>query len=437
MPASTTIRMSARPGSTQVSVAAGVASVTGAAYSAAGTSVKPAPGAVAIAGAAGAAKAIVQPKGGLVTVTAAAYLAGTNTPAIYGPGIIFDELANTTIGESTSNRWGYFRFRAEFSGALSVVVAYWQMGPGYGSGTGGTYDLLLYAADASGHPTGSALATQSIAASGSSNSARSFTFASPYSVTAGVVYCLVWHNTDTVGTNYGSLNCGFLRDAGAAYSSSRLAPKWLDTDFAHAYAANVTGPWTVRDDRLPIVDLTIGTSHQGNSYAEANYSSTSYVGKVNGASEMVREQFTPAASLTTSGGAIRVGKIAGTTADLRVSLRNASDVEVAYALIPAASIPDVAAPTGSGDYAGLGEAARMVDFDWVAGSVTTSAAQTYLRFSSSGGTFHLWVVRRLTTYHSACYFADGYAQKTTNGSTWSSLGNNANVNDLQFFLRRA
>lgn len=116
MPASTTIRMSARPGSTQVNVAAGVASVTGAAYSASGTSVKPAPGAVAIAAAAGAAKAIVQPKGGLVTVTAAAYLAGTQTYASLQAAI------DSVAAGGTLNLTGLtFTTNATINKALTII----------------------------------------------------------------------------------------------------------------------------------------------------------------------------------------------------------------------------------------------------------------------------------------------------------------------------
>lgn len=128
MPASTTIRMSARPAVTQVVANAGVATITGAAYTAAGTSVKPGPGAVAISGAAYAATAIVKPSAGLVAVTASSYLAGTQSASpytIYGFGSVTSGGA-AYIGSPTVvsnlNDSGAGSLRAALSGSNRYIT---------------------------------------------------------------------------------------------------------------------------------------------------------------------------------------------------------------------------------------------------------------------------------------------------------------------------
>ena len=70
----------------------------------------------------------------------------------------------------------------------------------------------------------------------------------------------------------------------------------------------------------------------------------------------------------------------------------------------------------------------------------TNGASYYLELSTTAGTvYYAWAIRKGTSYgyDPATYFNDGYAEKSANGSTWTSLGRVANQNDLQFYFGTA
>jgi hypothetical protein len=148
---------------------------------------------------------------------------------------------------------------------------------------------------------------------------------------------------------------------------------------------------------------------------------------------MVREHFTVSGGdKVVTGAGVRLLKIAGGTEPLTVQLEDASGNVIDSFTIPASSIAD-----GTNNPGDLGPNAK-----WVAGSFTSPQTlvngTTYsLRFSTGPNTtYWAWVNRRLSDYGytTATYFADGKAQKTTDGSTWSSLGRVANQNDLQCYF---
>lgn len=383
-----------------------------------------------------------KPSAGAATATGAAYVAGPSTGfSFYGPGIAGDALANTRVGFTAATNVSFDRFVAQYSGSLTNVVLYFLSAdaPGYGAGTGGTWKVDLYATNASGEPTGSALATQIVAANAVSDTDLSVTFGTPYTVTAGTRYALVYTNTDaSPTTNYFSLDRWFLGDGSSAYfSASRPVPAYASDDYAHGYASTVSGPWTMRAGFLPIMDLTIGGNHQGMSYGEASYA-TGQVGEINGSNKMVRQRFTPTSSFTATGIGIRLLKLTGTTADLTAGLYSGSTL-LGSVTIAASSVPSGLAPDGTSSATGLGYSSRWVEATFSSSISVTSGTAHYVRLSSTGGTYYAWVMRRLADsylYTAATGFADGYAEKTTDGTTWSSLGRVSAENDLQFFLRK-
>lgn len=383
-----------------------------------------------------------KPSAGAAAATGTGYTAGPTTGLLlYGPGVAGDALANTRVGNVSATKVSFDRFKAEYSGSLTSVIVYFLSAdePGYGAGTGGTWTLDLYAVNGSGEPTGSALASQSVAANAVSDVNKTITFSSPYSVTAGTVYALVYTNTDAdIAANHFSIDRWWLGNgASAYYSGTYVTPKYALSEFAHGYASSVAGPWTMRAGYLPILGLTIGGNTQGMSYGEAS-TGAGQQGEINGTTKMVRELFTPTQNLTVTGAGIRLLKLTGATDDLTVGLYATSG----NTLLGSFTVSPSAIATG---IAPGGAVANSYPARWVEGNFSGSISLTagtsyYLRLSTgSGSTYYAWVMRRLTesyTYPATTAFADGYAQKTTDGTTWSSLGRVANENDLQFFLRK-
>jgi hypothetical protein len=144
-------------------------------------------------------------------------------------------------------------------------------------------------------------------------------------------------------------------------------------------------------------------------------------------SAMVRETFTPKSTVSASSLSIRVMRVSGSS-PLTVSLGGVT------ATIPASSI---AVSTPGVDRGG--DTLVTVPFP-----VTLNAGTTYsLVWSSPADTvYSAYGVERGNHYSfpSTTYFADGYGQYTTDGSSWTGFdqpggsSNNANA-DLQFTLR--
>ena len=145
---------------------------------------------------------------------------------------------------------------------------------------------------------------------------------------------------------------------------------------------------------------------------------------------MVRERFTVAGSdRVATGVGVRLQRIQG-TGSLVLRLEDSNGALLAKTNVAASAVP-------TGPSSGLGEAS-----EWVTGSfpapVSLKAGSSYrLRLSTDANTeFATWVIREGTSYgyHGDTYFDDGLAEKSSNGSSWSSLGRVSNQNDLQFYL---
>lgn len=369
------------------------------------------------------------------------------TYGYYGSGICGDTLANTRVGGPTPSSPAtkvLYRFRSPVSSALNSFAFYFLSAdsPGYGAGTGGTWVAELFAVGADNYPTGAALASQSVAADSTGKTRKSVTFSSPYSCVSGTLYALVFRNTDASPTaNYFSVDCWYPGSgaSGSGYSG-RIHPRFADTDWAHAYYDNTSSVWVTRDGYAPILDLTFADgSHHGMSYGEASYNPTSQVGRITSTTHKVRQRFTVSGgSRTVTGAGIRLLKITGTTTGLTVTLKNSGGSTIDSFTIAASLINTGSAPNGSADSTGLGYDQRWVSGSFAAQQTLSNGTEYILEFSTdASGDYYTWVQRKLSgsySYDTSTAFADGYAEKTTNGSAWSSLGRVANENDLQFFF---
>lgn len=384
------------------------------------------------------------------TVTTAAAL----TLGVYGPAVVGDELNNVQLGTPASGTKANpqsYRFRALYTGNLTSFVFY-TIGPGhsgYGAGTGGTWKVELKADDGTGAhlPTGAALATQTMpadATAGATTATRTVTFSSPYSVTSGTLYHLVLTNTDADTTsNYFSTDLWHcdtnVMQPGYQAVTTDGNPQPVDL----GWLGFSSGTWNSSNlggrTFMPIMDLTIGGNHQGQGYMEASYASGEW-GVVNGANNKVRMRFTPTSTIQVNAVNLRTWMLTGGSDDLTVTLANAGGT-LATATVTNANITKGAAPSASSNAitTGLGRSR------WVASagsevalsSVVTLTANTEYTLTLSlpaGSTCYVPVQRYYSGYNSATAWRQGVSERTTNGSTWSSLGRVANSNTISFYL---
>lgn len=345
----------------------------------------------------------------------------------YGTKWGADELANTQIGPNVQ---GDYRFRSTHSGTLSSIHTYWQTGMGYSGGTLGTFRIDLESDDGTSnhYPTGTVLATTT-----ETNPGALFlteTFSSPATIVNGVLYHLVYTNTDgSPSVNYSSLDMLWL-NAGPTPSEPTIS----DVDWAHLYNANTIGSptWHWRHttngddgDYIPTLELVYGDGTiTGNGYMES-WINTSRE-NVSGANQ-ARE------TITVSGGneivstfSVRMRKDSGTD-PLTVTLKTGAGATVETGTIPAGSFSASDA--------------------WVTYTFSTprtlTNTLTYNVVLSTPGTssYSLFPLREGLTHNfdAPSVFADGHAQLSTDtGSTWSDWPNEdaapSTEGDLQFYF---
>lgn len=342
---------------------------------------------------------------------------------IYGPGIGYDVLANMQVGGAAAATVSY-RFKAATSSTLVSVRWYCidYTHPGYGAGTGGTLRQTIEA-DSSGVPSGTPLATKDVV--GPIDDFQLYTFGSPATLTAGSYYHLVFTNVDaSPASNFVSVDCVFCYNP-----STPRQPRFTDYEWA-AVRKLGTGSWAVQEGYTPILQLVYGDgTTQGMGYMEANVSD---YGTITGTNSMVRELFTVSGGTrTVTGAAVRLIKASGSTDPLTVRLEDSGGTLIDSFTIPAASI-------STGTTGNYGREGVWTDGDFASAQTLTNGSTYRLRLSTgAASTFYMFPVRRGESYSYVSpqtYFGDGKSQKTTDGSTWSSLGRVADENNLQFYF---
>lgn len=364
--------------------------------------------------------------------------------AMYGPGIGGDALANTRLGGPVNTTKIFNRFRAEQSLQLTSFRFYLiGVATGYGAGTGGVWTASIFNDDGSANhfPAGDALAVQQVAAQTPSDAGRIITFSNPATLVAGTLYHLVYENIDASPTqNYFSPDYWFYMEFPNGAFEGRLNPRFPTTDWSHGYKITTDSTWTLRPSYAPILELIYADgSSQGMSYGEASYAA-GQVGKITG-TNMVRENFTVSnGTFTCSFLGFRILRDQATgSGALTIYIADGSGNVLKNLSVPGANITAGPAfdPAGS-DAVKLGAAAKWYEVS-LGGSMTFQDGASYrLRFvSTTSTTYWAWVNRHLNSYGylATTYFSDGEAQKSSDGTSWSSLGRVAGQNDLQFYFR--
>ena len=343
---------------------------------------------------------------------------------MYGPAVSMSSLANIRVGGPPDINPVSFRFRSEHSGDIATARIFLQAGSGYSGGNGGQYRITISSDDGtSNHVPGSKVLARATFAPGNTSSVGYLVqFDAPARVTQGQLYHLVVTNIDpSPASNYISLNNLYLHQV----PSGQWRPRWKNTDWSSLYRIGDT--WTLKSGWAPILDLGFTDGHhEGNGYMEI---SRTGAGQISGRS-MVRESFTVrGGDRVVTGVGIRLQRVGGMD-PLTARLERSDGSVIAQASIAATAIP-LGASTGYSEDSAWVEAAFP-------SPVTIQQGTTYrLRLSTPAGTeYAAWAIREGSQYHydPATYFSDGQGQYTSDGSSWSSLGQVSGQQDLQFYL---
>jgi hypothetical protein len=367
---------------------------------------------------------------------------GTPGFGIYGNAFGYEDQTATPPGgyDSYGSPKGSYRFRAGQSSALNTIRVYMQgptQGGMYGAGTGGTARFTIQTDDGSTNhfPTGTVLATEDVVHPDNRGGPQLLvTFASPANLTAGTLYHMVFSNTDSSPTtNYYSLN-GAMR---YFPESPQRHPKWPDTDWALlVYNYIPHSGWWERTNIQPIMDIGYANGvHEGMGYHAPDYGAGHY-GIITGVSSMTRERFSVGGGdRTVAGVGLRVLRDSTTGTDpLLVRLEDNGGALIDSVSIAAASFGSASDPSNNSPGGRDGRAVWLkADF---ASSHVLMNAQTYrVRLSCAATTtYYSFSLEKGTAYgyDPQTFFADGVAEKTTNGSTWTSHG--TDHSDLQLYL---
>ncbi|HYH26978.1 MAG TPA: hypothetical protein VD834_16655 [Blastococcus sp.] len=351
---------------------------------------------------------------------------------VYGPGFQMDDLGNMQVGgdsDPEDNIFVAYYFIAAATSPLNSVQLYIidESSPGYGGGTGGTLRISVQG-DSNGFPDGTDLASVDVV--GPEGDFPTYVFPTPATLQQGRKYHLVFTNVDpSPKINFVSVDL--------TWTSIPQTPRqyrWTDAELGVTRKFGTTGSWEFTDAErrhTPIFKATYANGvTQGQGYMERSTYEPDQIGHVTGSLAMVRERFTVSGGArTVSGVGIRPLRVSGTD-PLIITLENSSGTLIDSASIPAASIA-----VGPDDDTGYN--AVMVTAPFAQTRTLLNGQEYRLRLSTASGTIYkAFVIKKGTDYGftAPTYFADGYAEKTSDGSSWTSLGYSAERNDLQFYL---
>lgn len=342
---------------------------------------------------------------------------------LYGTPFNFDTKANHGVGPE-----GDFAatFVAGTSADLDSILFQSRGGSGgYSGGTGGVYDVDVYAANSSGAPTGASLAHLSWTPGnpgGDWTDYPELTWSSPAALVAGNRYSIVWHNTGSP-TNWVSVNCLFTFGTSPLPAGQGRQPFYADADYGCWEKPGST--WLVKDRFTMDMDLTYSDGHHdGVGYIQGAMETTTYsggthvYGLVNGPDKLVRER------IVVSGGARKVvdvhvrARLNSGSAPMIVKLKQGATV-LAQVSIPASAFSPATAPGFDNGGSRWGSAS------WAATITLPNTATIDVELSTAAGTtYSLAPVRKGTDegFDPSLVFMDGQGEFSLDGgASWDPL----------------
>jgi hypothetical protein len=352
---------------------------------------------------------------------------------VYGPAMNVTDL---TPFHLDGTEMVSYRFRAKYTGQMSGIRVY-VMGRtytrpqgGYGLGNGGTWQISLRHDSTSNHTpcVGWMASMQRNHIADSVNSAETpfplLTFNSPATIDSGTLYHVVFQNIDAnPSANYTALNCFTNWPQLIETPQQPFAP---NTDWMSLRANSPYTTWTTNDDtygETPIMEYYYTDGHStGWSYMESESDASI------GGNNAVREKFTVTGSdKETINANVWIKKISGTGA-LSIALETGAGSTIETQTIAASGI-------SSSVY-------EWHSVSWTSNRTLTNGSSYHLLLTApSGTTYAMKPVRKDANYGftASSMFSDGYAQYTTDGSTWQVWGSSPSGThgyDVEFYFTK-
>jgi hypothetical protein len=319
-----------------------------------------------------------------------------------------------------------YRYVATQSSAVIGITWQPRYGSGYSLGDGGDLRISLQSDDgtSSHRPSGTILTslTWSPGSSGSAGVVRRQAFPSPYTVTAGRIYHIVWENVDANPTqNYVSVNDVIIRNP-STYGDGpqRLQPKYDDI---FALLTDSGSGWARNSSHLPNFDIEYANgAHDGSGYLGAEVYSYGLIG----GSNQTRERFTVSGGdRTVTGVYARIGRQSG-SGSVTLRLETSAGQLVDQVVIPGSrltvdwTLGQAGPTTANGTWVGAQFGSQHI----------LQNGQTYnlVLIAPSGSQYSMVPLLQRDGTHQGSYymrgglFTDGLAQRSTNGgSSWTGL----------------
>jgi hypothetical protein len=324
-----------------------------------------------------------------------------------------DGIGNTQVGgpNGAPTRLVAYRFRASTSASLASVQFATTNGSGYWGGTGGSLSVTVQT-DAGGYPSGTVVASASFIPQDLCCTWPVLTFSSPPTLTAGLLYHIVFRNTDAdPAKNYPSLNNLY-----SASAEVPRQPRFPDTDWGEELRETPSSAWWTRPDYTPSLAL-----YYANGVVDGvGYAYIGTAAAISG-SARVRETFTVSgADRSVSAVGVRLRSVSGSD-PLTVRLETSGGAEIDTVTIPADALAAGKWATATFHAAhalNTGSSYNLV-------LATPSTSRYSLQSIYKGSTYGAW--------NPGTYFADGRAQTDT-GVGWGNWAGRTDQ-DLQFYLR--
>jgi hypothetical protein len=290
--------------------------------------------------------------------------------------------------------------------------------PGYWGGNGGSMQVSVQT-DNGGVPSGTVLASTNFANVGSWPIFPVIGFSPAPNLTAGVLYHIVFRNTDP------SPLVNFISIDGTWVATPILTPrqaKYPDSDWGQLM--NTGSGWQIRPEYTPIMALTYANgASEGMGYMEV------WVGQAKTISGVAqaREAFTVSGGTRTiSTLSVRLQRIAGSS-PLTVRLERSDGSLVAQGSIAAAAFPSAIPGWATANFGSAVTLANGSSYNLVLSSPSDSA-------------YSIFVIRKGVEYSfpTTTYFADGHAQYNS-GTGWVAFDPGwrgpLDEGDLQLYFR--
>lgn len=348
-------------------------------------------------------------------------------PGFYGAGIGMDSLNNTRIGGPDKLSTSY-RFRAATSAQLSSIRIY-VIGPsypGYGAGTGGTWEVTVQTDDGTtAHaPSGTVLARTTM------RPVETFpviSWPSPARLTAGQLYHVVFRNIDPDPTaNYASVDGIFMYKP-----TSPRQPRFSDIDWGQPLRSG-SGAWSDRPNTVPIMQLEYSNGvTDGLGYMEVWVRSHK---SISGGAKARQTITVSGSSRLVSSFSVRLMRTSGTS-PLTVRLETAAGELIEQGTIPASAIA-----LGTPGIDGTRNSTWATYAFSAPRTLASGKSYNVVLSAPSDTTYSIFVIREGTSYRfgPTTFFGDGKAQYTT-GSTWGPFTQDGaaplDQGDLQFYFR--